>query len=333
MNGTADHTDGVAIILVSWNQREDALACLESLGRNRWKNRTVLLVDNGSLDGTVEAVRAAYPQTVVIEESRNLGFAAANNRGIRLALEQGFPYILLLNTDTVAAEDMIDPLVEAMRRDPRLGIAGPKMYFFHEPDRIWFAGWDTDPNTGHSTHFRFGETDTGAVEEDTLPCSFITGAGMFVRSEVFHRVGLLDETYFHTAEDNDLCIRAGRAGFRLACVPRARLWHKVMSSTGGTRRSGFLYTYYEYRNKLMLIRNHSRDRGWIRKLGTTVYKIAWREKDLLVRERNPAAAAALLLGIADFALGRSGQRSFPFLREAGAHPNSTRDSCPRTTVQ
>jgi len=302
----------VAIVLVSWNQREDALACLASLGRMRWPEKTVVLVDNGSRDGTVEAVASAFPDTVILRQDRNLGFAGANNAGIRAALERGVPYVLLLNTDTVVDEDMMAPLVAAMDRDPRLGIAGPKMYFFDPPDRIWFAGGHTDPDTGHSAHLRFGETDDGRAEEDPVPCSFVTGAGMFVRSEVFDRIGLLDESYFHTAEDNDFCIRAARAGFGLACVPAARLWHKVMSSTGGGARSGFLYTYYEYRNKLWLVRRHSRNRGWLRKIGTTAYKIGWRGWVLLVREKNPAASAALVLGVLDFARGRSGRRTFPW---------------------
>lgn len=296
------------MILVTWNQREDARECLASLDRTSWKDKRIVLVDNASEDGTCEDIRRRHPETVILEQKRNKGFAAANNIGIRYALDEKIPYIFLLNTDTIVAKDIFDHLVEALERDTALGLAGPKMYFYDDPTRIWFAGGMTDPDTGHSVHLRFGQQDMDPEEKESMPCNFIAGAGMFIRSEVFHRIGLLDESFFHTAEDNDFCIRAHRAGFKMAFVPQAKLWHKVMSTTGGTEKSNSVYTYYEYRNKCLLMKKHSRDFGWLKKINKTLYLIIRQEGLLLLREKNPAAALALLLGVLDFFRGRTGPR-------------------------
>jgi len=306
-------TDGpaprIAVILVTWNQREDAMACVASLEKTGYEPLDILVVDNGSRDGTVAALRRAFPRATVIEAGRNLGFAGASNLGIRSALERGPAFLFLLNTDTEVDPEIFVHLLRAAARDPGLGVLGPKMYFFDEPDRIWFAGGRTDPDTGFSRHFRYGEKETpGREGGEVVDCSFVTGAGMFVRHEVFRRVGALDETFFHTTEDNDLCIRAARAGYRLACVPRARLWHKVRGTTGGEQKTSPLYAYYELRNRFFLVQKHGRPLGWIPRLPRILYNVLDLESRLLLRERNPRAAWASLAGFRDFLLQRRGRR-------------------------
>jgi GT2 family glycosyltransferase len=299
----------VSVILVTWSQREDALACIASLEKTSHTPLDIIVVDNGSLDGTVTAVRRAFPQVSVIEAGRNLGFAAANNLGIRAALGQDPAFVFLLNTDTVVDPEIFVHLLRAAASDPKLGVLGPKMYFFDEPDRIWFAGGRTDPDTGFSRHFRYGEVEIPGHEGgEVVDCSFVTGAGMFVRTEVFRRAGVMDETFFHTTEDNDLCIRASRAGYRLACVPRARLWHKVRGATGGAGRTSPLYAYYEFRNRFFLLQKHSRPRRWVPKLPRILYNVIDLQVRLLLQEKNPRAVWASLQGFRDFVRQRSGRK-------------------------
>jgi len=326
----------LAIVLVTWNQREDALECLTSLDRTTVREKTIIVVDNGSQDGTPETVRRLHPEVTLLEAGRNIGFAAANNLGIRLALEWDPPFVFLLNTDTTVDTEILGALLEAMESEPHLGIAGPQMYFYHEPDRIWFAGGETDIVTGFSTHWRFGELDEEAgadparvaasrqhrpwgfkgtgrepVQGLIRPCSFVNGAGMFVRSEVFRTVGLLAEEFFHTAEDTDFCHRAREAGFLVAHVPRAKLWHKVRSTAGGAVRSHPLYVYYEYRNKLLVAGKHASARARARALPRTLVHLARAEWAYLRHEKNPAAAAAVLQGLAAAFRGRTGRRNIP----------------------
>jgi GT2 family glycosyltransferase len=300
----------VSVILVTWNQQEDALACIASLEKTAHTPLDILVVDNGSRDDTVSAVRRAFPHVSIIEAGQNLGFAAANNLGIRAALDQNPAFVFLLNTDTVVDPEIFVHLLRAAESDPGLGVLGPKMYFFDEPARIWFAGGRTDPDTGFSRHFRYGEIEIPGHEGgEIVDCSFVTGAGMFVRTEVFRQAGVMDETFFHTTEDNDLCIRASRAGYRLACVPRARLWHKVRGATGGAGRTSPLYAYYEFRNRFFLLQKHSRPRRWIPKLPRILYNMIDLQARLLLQEKNPRAVWASLQGFLDFVRQRSGRKT------------------------
>lgn len=303
------NSPNISVILVTWNQRDDALDCIRSLEETGAGPLEIVVVDNGSRDGTVRAVREAFPRVSVLAAGENLGFAAANNAGIRAVLPQNPDFVFLLNTDTVVDPEIFEHLLWAAEAHRSLGILGPTMYFHDEPDRIWFAGGHTDPDTGFSRHYRYGEKDApGAGAAEPAPCNFITGAGMFVRAEVFRRVGLLDESFFHTTEDNDLCIRAARCGFGLAHVPRARLWHKVRGSTGGHVKTSPLYAYYEFRNRFFLVQKHSTGRRWVRKTPEILYNILDLQACLLLRERNPRAVWASAAGFLDFLRQRSGRK-------------------------
>src|SRR5262245_37473647 len=138
------HRPHVAIILLNWNQPEYTLACLRSLGQLEYPNVTVTVVDNGSTDGSPALIRARYPDVTLIENGRNLGFAAGNNVGIDLAMRDGADYVMLLNNDTEVAPDMVDDLIAVAESDSSIGIVGPKILYYDLPDTIWSAGGTID---------------------------------------------------------------------------------------------------------------------------------------------------------------------------------------------
>ncbi|MGN6674581.1 MAG: glycosyltransferase family 2 protein, partial [Thermomicrobiales bacterium] len=141
----------VAAIVVNWNRQADTLRCLESLVAAGQPQADIFLVDNASTDGTAAAVRAAFPSVRVIENDRNLGFAAGNNVAIRLALAAGYPYLLLLNNDAIVAPDAIEHLMQPLLADPETGIAGPAICYLAAPDCIWSAGGAVDRRRGMVT--------------------------------------------------------------------------------------------------------------------------------------------------------------------------------------
>jgi len=125
-----------AVVIPSWNGREDTLRCLRSLDE---LSLDVYLVDNASDDGSVEAVRSQFPNVRVVVNDENLGFAGACNEGIRRALDDGAEVVGVLNNDTVASSDFVTPLLEVLE-DPSVGAVGPKVLDFDKPDRFWSAG-------------------------------------------------------------------------------------------------------------------------------------------------------------------------------------------------
>lgn len=222
----------VFIILVNWNGRTVTLECLESLGQIDYSAFKVLVVDNGSSDGSVEAIRTAHPEVILLPLPENRRFAGGNNEGIRYALDSGADLILLLNNDTTVARDFLRLLVDRMRCTDRCGIVTPKIYYAHPSDLIWYAGGEISYWTGTMRHRGIREIDRG--QHDTVrDIAYATGCCLLTTADIIRAVGGLDESYFMYTEDADWSVRIRKAGYRLVLEPRARVWHKLSVSTGG----------------------------------------------------------------------------------------------------
>jgi len=247
-------TPKVSIIILNWNGKEDTTECLESLKRISYSNYEIILVDNGSSDGSVEFLKERYPQIEIIENGRNLGFAEGNNVGIKKAIEKGTEYVLLLNNDTIVDPKFLGELVKVAESNPKIGIAGPKTYYYDyngRKDIINFAGGKFDIWKGESYHIGINEIDTGQYDEIRV-VDYVEGSCLLAKKEMIEKVGLLNPVYFVYWEENDLCLRASRAGYKSVYAPGAKIWHKVTSSTPNQ-----FAIYLRSRNIFILIKMHS----------------------------------------------------------------------------
>jgi hypothetical protein len=226
----------VYIIVLNYKRKDDTLDCLGTVQKMDYPNFRTVMVDNGSGDGSAEAVRAAFPDVEVIETGKNLMYAGGNNAGITCALERGADYVLLLNNDTVVDRSMLTRLVDAALSHPDAGIAGPMIYYYPpgrpEGEVIWYAGGIVEMWRGLVAHRAIRKRDTGLFA-DVETTGYVTGCGMLVSRPCMERVGMLDTSFNMYAEDTDLSLRAEGAGFTLLFVPAARMWHKVSMSMGG----------------------------------------------------------------------------------------------------
>lgn len=280
-------------------------ACLRSLERSAYGNFEIIVVHNGPARGGFEAeVRAASSKVrEVVFTGFNAGFAAGNNAGIRRAMAGGADYVLLLNDDTEAAPDLLEPLVAAAQSDPSAGLVGPRIFYSSDPGRIWFSG--AVFNAGDCT-FAFPGSDRLETEygrNGPEHTDYMTGCAVLVSRKVLEAVGLLDEKFFLYWEDSDWGLRAAAAGFKSLVVPASRLWHKVSASSGGTDSPA--KAYYKTRSGLLFAERHApRARG--RMLVKLLRDVAW----LLFRSDGPGRfkkAAALLAAVLHYASGRSGE--------------------------
>lgn len=247
MAETAGIFPKVIIILLNYNGYKDTLQCVQSLNKLNYSNYEILIVDNGSTDGSGGFLKGAIPDITLIETCRNLGFAGGSNEGIRRALAKGAECIILLNNDTVVDPEFAGKLVEASKRDKRAGIFCSKIYFFDRPDVIWYAGGSFNPWLGWGRHRGGGVRDEGQfdmMEETARPC----GCSLMVTKKFCERVGLLDEDFFCYCEDVDWGLRAKREGFKVFYVPDSKVWHKVSQSVGGAGNA--ISIYYNVRNTL-----------------------------------------------------------------------------------
>ncbi len=207
----------VCIVVLTWNRRVDTLECLRSLARITEPEVRVILVDNGSSDGTVEAVREEFPGIELIETGENLGYTGGNNMGIRRALDLGADYVLILNNDTVVAPGFVRELLAVDSKSDRIGFVSPKIYFMDPPDRIWFSGARYYTWCGYGRMVGYREKDReqyDRVREIDRPC----GCAMLVSRAVCREAGLLDpESSFTSMKSNG---RFGRVGWVSARTSR-----------------------------------------------------------------------------------------------------------------
>lgn len=209
------------------------LATLDSVKQMAFPRNQIIVVDNGSVDGSQEAVRAQHHDVVLIENGRNLGYMEGNNVGLRYVLERDAEWALLLNNDIAVHPQMLSEMMTVALSDERVGVVGPKIYYYDEPTRFWYAGGKISYFTGIISHRGIRETDRGQYDlvEDT---DYVTGCAVLIKRKVLDTVGLLDPIYSPMySEDADYSVRAKRAGFRVMYVPEAKVWHKVSAFTGG----------------------------------------------------------------------------------------------------
>jgi hypothetical protein len=297
----------VTILILNWNGLADTLPCLASLANLDHPAYEVVVVDNGSTDGSTKAIREQHPGVTLIENQRNLGFTGGNNVGLRHALATDTDYVLLLNNDTEVAPDSLGHLLMTAETDAAVGMVGPLIYYHSKPDVIWSAGGAIDWRRGSTRMVGLDERDTGQFGSEPQEVDFVSGCAMLVRRSVLEQVGLLDERFFAYYEEVEWCVRVRRAGFRILRMPRSRIWHKISPQR---RADSPIVHYYMTRNQLLFLRTARA--GWQAWLHTLVAEdlrtlISWSVRPKW-RSKN-AQRHAMLLAIRDACQGRWGQRT------------------------
>jgi len=248
----------VYAVILNWNRCEDTLACLSSLTKLDYPNLRLLLVDNGSSDGTPQVVARQNPTVEVIVNESNVGFAAGCNAGLRHALEQGADYVFLLNNDTLVDPAALNHLVSLV--GPDVGMVAPKIYYAADPARVWSVGGMCHPLTLEKTSDGRGQIDKGQWGE-VLERDYLVGCALLLSRRLLTEVGLFDERFFMYYEDSDLSLRARQAGFKLLLSPQARVWHKVAVSSGGSDSPN--ERYWMARSSVLFFHKHVRGLRWL----------------------------------------------------------------------
>lgn len=233
----------VKIIILNWNGKDDTCECVDSLLDAGCVKSQIIIVDNGSNDGSVAVFCERYPDIKTIVNDANLGYAGGNNIGIRKAIESNAEYILILNNDTTVEPGFLEPLVNTLKNE-KYDIAGPKILNYWNKELwagsgsiIWFAASPIQRKI-------LGIFNKSTYSRKT---TFVTGCAMMVRKDVFIKIGMLDPEYVAYYEDLDFCYRATNNNFKCKYVAESIIYHKV-SATGGFIGKDTLSPFQAYFN-------------------------------------------------------------------------------------
>lgn len=248
-----------SIIIVSLNGRRRLAMPLDALRISDPPPAEIIVVDNGSNDGTSDFVRTHYPEVTLIRAPRNLGFAGGNNLGL---LNATGDVLVLLNDDTEPEPGWLAPLAREFQLHPRLGIAGVRLLY---PDRrtIQHMGGLIELN-GLTKHTSYGAAVERQEQFDSFGADYVTGAAFAIRRRVIREIGLLDEGYWPIYfEETDWCERARRHGWKVRVVPESTVIHHESQTT--EKLSPRFLTMYN-RNRLRFVLKHRRGHALLRAL-------------------------------------------------------------------
>jgi len=220
---------------VTWNS-QPFLA--DSIGRlQRFTSPgDILVVDNGSIDGTLETLASDYPQVTVCRLPVNTGFSGGNNVGLRAAMANGYDAVFLLNVDTIIEEDFIHPCLQVLEEHPDIGVIGPVVLEADGENVIQCEGGRISSLRASFPYRKRGQRF--AREDAIVDVGYVLGAAMLVRREVIERIGYLDEDYFPAyVEEVDYCYRARVAGFRSVVHLGSAIRHIGEQSSGGHHKA------------------------------------------------------------------------------------------------
>jgi hypothetical protein len=260
----------VTIVIVNWNTEKCLRDCLASLfSQTSSVDSEVIVIDNASTDGSIGMIRSEFPTVVLIRNSENRGFAAANNQGMAIAKGR---YVLLLNSDTIVLGNAIERVLAFADRYPRAAVVGcrvlnpdkslqPTCFMFPSVLNMLLSSTYLYKVFPYSKFFGREEI-TWWDRNDIREVDVVTGCFMFVRRESIDQIGMMDDSYFMYFEETDWCYRFKKAGWKILFTPDAEIIHLGGASSNKVRSEMFMQYI---RSMLLFFKKH---RSWL------IYRIA-----------------------------------------------------------
>lgn len=242
----------VAVVILNYNTREFLEKFLPSVCRTTYVNTEIVVADNASTDDSVAFVKQHYPQVKTIVLEKNYGFTGGYNRALKQVESD---YYVLLNSDVEVEANWLEPMIDLMSAHPEIAAIQPKLLAWHQKENFEYAGASGGFIDGFGFPFCRGrifehlEKDHGQYN-DQRKVFWASGAALFIKADLYHQLGGLDEDFFAHMEEIDLCWRLQNAGHQIWICPQSVVYHVG----GGTlQKTNPRKTYYNFRNGLILL--------------------------------------------------------------------------------
>jgi len=228
--------------------------CVESVLKSDYLEFKIVVIDNGSTDGSIAALREKFAQRIdIIENHANLGYARGFNEGLEYAfIKNSADYCLVMNNDTIIDPKSISALVQIAETEEKIGFVTGKVYYYYDPGVFQSVGMAEDPIRWRGEHIGAGERDVGQYDE-VSERSFADDVYTLIRKKLYSETGGYDPNFFLQSEETDWQARAKKLGYKIMYTPHAKLWHKVSMTLG---LDSALKAYYDARNPMLVILLH-----------------------------------------------------------------------------
>ena len=246
----------VGIVIVNYNGEKYQNDCMKSLYMMDNQDFEVIVVDSASKDNSISLLRESYPNVHILEQKNNVGVAVGNNIGIEYSISLGTEYTLLLNNDIEVDSKLLGELLKASQK---ARVVVPKIYYYDPHNLLWFAGGKLDWKKGSAVHLGIHEEDHGQYNK-AKKIDYSPTCCMLIENSVFKDVGKMDEKLFMYYDDTDFCAKLSEKNITILYEPKAFMWHKVSSSSGGENSK--VNVYYMFRNQLYYMKKHHNKCPW-----------------------------------------------------------------------
>lgn len=249
----------VTVCILTYNRKDILLRCLDAVHKLDYDLHQVVLVDNHSTDGSVEAVKDHFPTVKIIVNDQNYGPSVGKNIGLQEILKTDVDYVYLLDCDIITDRVAVSEFVHVVAHEPSAGILGPKIYNLSVPQEFYGAGYIVDYTQNIGWGRGRGEVDEGQYDV-TEEMDALLGGAMFINTQALREVGLFDEEILgYWYEGQDLCFRMKKNGYKLIYVYKSKVWHKPHKNDYSYRKK-----YLAGRNAIYFMRKHARLVNWLK---------------------------------------------------------------------
>lgn len=294
----------VVCCVLNWNNYEDSRDCIESLLNSEYKNLDILLIDNGSTDGSAQRLNEEFEDIECLFLKENLGFGGGHNRGIQWGLDHDADYIMLVNNDTLFPEsELFNELVKTMEQHTNVGVLTPQIYY--GPDSISQFRRGVIHFGTAKPRYEYPDVDPGS---DLIDNDYVPFVAVLIRPAVFKTVGLHPEEYFMYYGDLDYCTQIRQAGFDIKTYLPGKVYHGESNTSGESIAP--IRSYYNMRNRFI----------WARKFPELVHTPSFYKQVLIdlgyqsgrrIYYAEFAGLIAFLRGTLDGFRGRTGKGPYP----------------------
>jgi GT2 family glycosyltransferase len=243
----------VFVLILSYNGKKWLEDCVPSVMAMDYPNYEVVVIDNGSTDGTSEYLQIKFPQVHTVAINPNVGYARGFDAGLEYAASRGAEYFLVMNNDTIIDRGALMALVETAIAKDHAGFVTGKVYFFDRPEVFQSVGMREDPILWNGGYIGSGEKDIGQYEETTERV-WVDDVFTLVNRKMYDDIGGYDPQFFLQCEEWDWQVRAKKAGWHIYYTPTAKLWHRVSATIGGYGSP--MSVYFLERNRMVVVARH-----------------------------------------------------------------------------